>query len=373
MVAKRDRQLIRIQIADRFQNGHQSVAQIVKDLNVTHQTVHAWKDAKLSDKKNFGDRPRSGRPRAIRGPKIQQFRRAVESRMSGYRTFTAKKFGISPSTVRRTIRRLGGRRLPNRHGLILIPRDRERRLKYASHWKDADVKLWTMFDDKSLEVPPSPPGTHNSPQYRFPNSSRELRVFGVRKVRTKLLMWVGCNFTGKSQPQFNVREKIIQRGPRKGQVSWKTFNVDATETVRRLKEIVFPFMEQSKSKVLVLDNAQPQANQLVLGTIKANKAVSTIGLQNLKLAAKFRDPFGYPPNSPDCSWMDCGVFSTFEQKFREENPQTIEEAMEVATRLWNEVPQEDIQSYITGYHNRLLEIEAGNGGPSSWLTSVDHP
>ena len=30
--------------ADRYQNGQQSVAQIMKDLNVTHQMVHAWKN-----------------------------------------------------------------------------------------------------------------------------------------------------------------------------------------------------------------------------------------------------------------------------------------------------------------------------------------
>ena len=122
-----------------------------------------------------------------------------------------------------------------------------------------------------------------------------------------------------------------------------------------------------------MDNAPCQTNKKVITAIKEHPTIRSAGFQSETLNLTLRSDKGIPPNSPDTSWLDCGVFGPLDTKFRDENPQTIEEAMKVAKRLWKEVKLEDIRALILEYPERLKEIARNEGGNSNWLRSIRQP
>eukprot|EP00301_Raphidiophrys_heterophryoidea_P010466 c15590_g1_i1.p1 GENE.c15590_g1_i1~~c15590_g1_i1.p1 ORF type:complete len:122 (-),score=18.28 c15590_g1_i1:206-571(-) len=94
--------------------------------------------------------------------------------------------------------------------------------------------------------------------------------------------------------------------------------------------------------------------------------ITYVGFQRANMSATHKDPCGVPPNSPDTSVLDAGVFGEFEQKYREADPQNINDAMRVAKRIWREISISKIQTYIDGHRARLQEIINNNGGATSW-------
>ncbi len=74
-----------------------------------------------------------------------------------------------------------------------------------------------------------------------------------------------------------------------------------------------------------------------------------------------------PPRSPDTSILDAGVFKDFERAFRLSNPRNTGEAIARATKIWDEIPQPDIQKYIRGHGNRLQAMIDNDGEPTSWM------
>jgi len=371
---KTSRAQLRRDVAVLHQTSAWNVDRIVKERQVSRSFVYKWKDTELNHEAAFDDQPRSGRPKAIKGHLVQPFRRDIERDGSGNIKRVGEKYGISRRTVNRTVTRLGGSAKRNDRALVTTNRDRQKRLAFAEAHAKSNFRDWTMFDDKAFEVPPPPPHRLTAPQYRFPNSKKPTVSYAQRKQPQKLLMFVGANYRGKSQPIFNVTERTVKRRSGQLEKEYPTHTIDHVEVVRRIKKIVVPFMVSTRSKFLALDNAPCQAHSKVLEAMRRTKRIKSVGFASARLQADLRDPGGFPPNSPDCSWLDCGLFGPLETKFREAAPQSVESAMKVATRLWNEIPMKDVRKLIDGYRRRLDEIRQAGGGSSSWQRchSVDH-
>ena len=62
-----------------------------------------------------------------------------------------------------------------------------------------------------------------------------------------------------------------------------------------------------------------------------------------------------------------GVFKDFEREFRLSNPRNISEAIARAKKIWEAIPQANIQKYIRGYGDRLHAIIDSNGDATSWM------
>ena len=354
---------VRCQIATLWQKGGKTRKEIAKSCRVSLDTVDRWKNIPLNEPENFNDQERCGRSHAIREDQVEVFKEAIETGGVGNLKRAASEFHCDRSTVTRTISRLGGVLACNQGRIVLAQRDIQKRLSFAKAHLHADFTTWTMFDDKSLEVPPPPPHKHNAPQYRFEGSSKPVKRYKTKKRATKILMFVGANYNGKSEPVFNVKRHDFVR---KDGYRYDTFNINVAEVKNRLKKVVYPFMQRTGSTVLAMDNALVQA-QAVLAT--KHPHITAVGFQSEKLNKEVRAPGGIPPSSPDTSWLDCGLFGPFEIKFREANPQTIEEAMTVATKLWHEIPMSDVRKLIDHYPRRLQELVQSKGSWSSWQRS----
>ena len=368
MVSRADcLRLKRLQCAQLYQTANYSSIAISRALNVSLPFVRKWRHADMSNPKSFQDKARSGRPRIISGAKISDFKRQIEKDGPGNIKRVTEVFDISRSTTQRTIRRLKGRKKSNKKKLILIDRDTKKRLLYAKKRINQNFKKWTMFDDKAFQIPPDPPHIHTCPQYRFPGSKKKVISYKTKKSKTKIMMFVGTNYYGKSKPVFNVKKKRRKNG--RG-YRYETFSLNTQTTLQRLNDVVFPFMKSTNSNVLVLDNATCQANKKVIDAINSHPTIRSVGFQSELLKAELRSEKGFPPSSPDLSWMDCGLFGPLEMKFRHSNPQTIKEAIKVATRLWDEISLEEIRKYISGYQYRLKEVIKAQGRDCHWSRST---
>ena len=344
-------------VMSRYQ--HMSGVEIAKKLGVSQNFVSRWKKADLS---HMEDKPRSGRPRCIPVNKERIFKRQVERGGVGNMNRIAGHFGCSRRTVLKTIKRLGGKVVPTKAVIQLKQKDYEKRLSFAKEHLNDDFTTWCWFDDKSLEIPPDPPHRHISPQYRFADSSSPPKEYPRVKSKVKLMMFVGVSYNGKSKPVFNVEHSVGVKGGHKTTIQ----HVTTETTILRLRNTIIPFMKKNNIKVVAMDNSPVQANKKVLAEFRSCGNITSVGFQSDKLKAELRDPGGIPPNSPDTSVLDAGVFGYFETRYRLACPKNIDEAIRAAKKIWREIPQTLVQSYVNTYGNRLREIIKAKGGPTNW-------
>ena len=349
-------------IATMHQIEKKSTGAIRKCLGVSRKTIFKWRAINLGDPNSTRDSKRNGRPLKLANKQTSRFKKMVEKGGHGNISRVAATFSMTTPTVRNTITRLGGEMINVRAEIPLTDSTRAKRLTFALGRLKESFKQWCWFDDKSLEIPPPPPTSHNSPVYRFTDSTSQVPVYEKRKTPIKIMMFVGVCYNGKSKPVFNVVKRI---GPRGG-ITWETTSVVVDVTLQRLSAVVFPFMKKHGARVLALDNAPVQAHRRVLEAIEAERGITSAGFQSDKLKATLRSPIGIPPNSPDLSILDAGVFGFFELKYREANPKTIEEAIAVATKIWREMDIKLVRRCIDGFPARLQEIVNNEGGGSHW-------
>ncbi len=84
-------------------------------------------------------------------------------------------------------------------------------------------------------------------------------------------------------------------------------------------------------------------------------------------SVRVNDDGGAPARSPDTSILDVGLFKNFERDFRLSNTRNTGEAIARATKIWEAIPQSEVQKHIRGFRRRLQAILDKNGGPTKWM------
>ena len=75
---------------------------------------------------------------------------------------------------------------------------------------------------------------------------------------------------------------------------------------------------------------------------------------------------GYPPNSPDCMLLDAAVFGRFKVLFADACPKTIPEAINVATKIVEELGKEP-QKWVEHLDETYQEIIDAKGSGSHYM------
>ena len=118
--------------------------------------------------------------------------------------------------------------------------------------------------------------------------------------------------------------------------------MNSENTITSIRDSLITFLKQTNktSSLVVMDNALPHTSQKTIKFMKNN---------NINFIPFGGSPCnvdcGYPPNSPDFNAIE-GVFSTWDNKIAMNNPQTIDELINVAKLEWNNITLDEIRKHI---------------------------
>lgn len=253
------------------------------------------------------------------------------------------QLGISRSSVRRIIKfDLNKRPFKKVYAQRLTANHKQSRLERCAallrNFSDAQVKRIVFTDETVFTLD----GYHNRQNQRvYATRRNEIQWHEIIHARDKfpsnLLVWCGVCYAGKLPIIF------LPEGTTLNAVNYRELilipSIDAANQINQYRNWVWQQDSAPCHRALV------NQNYLQLHT------------------PAFIDCNSWPPNSPDCSVMDYGIFATLKEKvYSNHKISNIEQLQQAITSEWRRFPNHIIHNAIDGWRRRLTAIVQNQGG-----------
>lgn len=350
-ISERDR----LQIALRYQqikdgSSNESVQHLCTAFGIS-RNVPAGLYRQIRERGSLQTKPRSGRPSLIKNYEMQQ---RLITAIRGRRTISSRQLGLQLGCSNKTANTM-------RHVMKFKTQDRirrpplsaqniQRRLEWcrehptvAPHTAFLDEKWWRTFRGKKkvYRRSTSPP-IYDHPPAHAPKAMF-IAVVSRDAPQGKVGLWPVAE---QRQYQRNSRYH------RRGDTFWHDLSCDGPYFCHLLDTEILPACERSGIRILQMDNATPHITDNVHASITEVMAHHP----TVRLLMQ-------PPQSPDVSPLDQGIFSVLADAVELRNPTTRQELHEAVLQSWASISERKILTHIRQQalvRAKIVECRGGN-------------
>ena len=141
----------------------------------------------------------AGRPKKLTSNVLHEIKKSMKSKATGSIRRTQRKLEsmdirVSKSSISRSIKILGLKRVKERKRPKLTPAHHEQRVDFANAHVNRPNSYWKrlLFTDETILLVEPPPGT------RYISDGEELPTVDKSKFGAKIMVWAGISYSGRT-------------------------------------------------------------------------------------------------------------------------------------------------------------------------------
>lgn len=322
----------RYQVINLRKDG-KSLAEIQRLTGFTLMFVRRWAAA-ADQGRGADDKPRSGRPRKLTPPTIAKVKRMMNLKKRQSLRKVGAKLNLHPTTVRRAARKAGLKPYRRPYRPLLTHRHCQRRLKFATDFKDHPWRNTMMSDEKIFVLYPS---SNRKNDVIWAENSRVIIPIPRVTKPAGIHVWAGITYYGTT--------KLVRI---EGKLNKESY-------VKILERHMLPAAKElfgRRDWWFQQDGATPHTARLTQTWLSQN-------------VPNFIKKDEWPASTPDGNCIE-NLWAWLADRVQAREPTTVEGLWRTMRAEWNAIPRSILKNLIDSQPSRLAAIRESSGSHTKY-------